>query len=85
MKRAILKVTDCLLIELLKGLQDGPQRRFMVTKNPLPEDAKPVRVGHDGPGVLCILIESEKFDDVEKGKLYPDLPSPELTVFYEEE
>lgn len=80
LKRAMLKISDVLLVDILKGLQEGPPRRFKVASNGLPADAKPIRAGHTPDGNLFILIESEEFEDIELGKEYPILRPPCLLV-----
>ena len=83
MKRAILKIDDHFLINLLKGLILGPPRSFTVIKNALPGDVKPIRCMIMNSGLLGILIESDSFEDVTEGSEYPILDLPVLAATYE--
>ena len=75
MKRAILKITDQLLVEMFKAFNkmDDQWRVFRVLENPLPDDAKPIRCGFDEQGTLMLVIESDEFDFIEEGYTYPTL------------
>lgn len=86
MKRAILQITDRLLVEMFKAFQkqDGQWRVFRVLKNALPDDAKPIRGSVMGNGNLGILIESESFEEISEAELYPILDYPVFEVRVED-
>ena len=80
MKRAILEITDQLLLDLLKGFNfnDERLRFFNVIGNPLPDDTKPVRCQIMDNGNLGILVESESFENIRGNTVYPTLDKPVL-------
>ena len=82
MKRAILQISDGLLVEMFKAFQEQENqwRVFRVLKNALPDDAKPIRCSVMNDGLVGILIESESFEDIEEGLLYPILDSPHFEI-----
>ena len=72
MKRKILRISPALFLNLFfKGDHPG----YEVTDNAIPEDAKIVDCRFDGfnGGIVDILLESEKFEDVKDGVGYPYL------------
>jgi len=71
MKRAFFRMTDNLIVEILKGLSEGFSGRFIVEQG-LPSDAKPIRTSNEG-GITTILCESESFKDIKIGEIYPEL------------
>ena len=73
MSRAILRVSVELLAALCKP-NDNP-RRFRVTANALPEDAKIVGCLMDPNGILNLTVESRHIPRF-KGNVLPVLPSP---------
>jgi hypothetical protein len=83
MKYAILQVSPEFLVEFCKG-SSTPQW-VIVTKHPLPHDARFVRAGHDDTGELFLVIESETFDDIPPGERLPSLPVPQFTAVREKE
>lgn len=86
MKRAILQITDHLLIEFFKAFQeqDGQWRVHRMLKNTLPDDAKPIRCSIMDKGVLGILIESESFREIPEAEPYPILDCPVFEVKVED-
>lgn len=44
--------------------------------NPLPDDARVIRIGYDYTGWLQFVIESQSFPDLNDGDAMPDLPAP---------
>lgn len=81
MKLATLDLTPDLFVEFCKVCKSGAARRFIVKKNPLPDDAEIVRIGIAPPSIepytLRLYIQSEEFADVSEGA-EPELP---LVVF----
>lgn len=74
MRRAVLEITDSLLVEIFKGLEQGFSGKFKIIENGLPGDAKPIRCEIGCNGILRMLIESKTFEDVNDGKAkYPVL------------
>lgn len=88
MKRAILEISDVMMIEMIKGFkhQDGRFRYYKVIKNTLPEDAKPIRciLPQTNSAAIGILLESEKFEDVALGNPYPILNPPHVENVFKE-
>ena len=84
MKRAILIFSDDLLVEILKFTKEGFRGTFNVMENGLPEDVKVIRAFPYQQGQLGILLESEKFKDIEKGKSYPVLSPPIFQIINKE-
>jgi hypothetical protein len=81
MRRAVLEISDHLLIEIVKGVEESIHKKsFVVRKYGLPNDCKVIRAFTtiNGQGTIGILLESESFDDIKAGEIYPTLPSPEL-------
>ena len=78
MKRAILKISDSYLMKLLSTMKSFYNGNFSVAKNPLPEDVKIIRVGHDHQMFLSLLLQSDEFEDIKEGELYPVLDLPEI-------
>ena len=76
MKRAILKISDSYLMQLLSTIKSSYSGIYSVIKNPLPKDTKIVRVSYDDNSTLILLLESEEFAFIEEGWLYPILPAP---------
>lgn len=87
MKRAILRITDVLLVEIFKGFQgkEFRDRTVRIKSNALPDDAKPIRCQIMDNGMLGILIESESFEDIDfdETKSYPILDSPMFEIKYD--
>lgn len=81
MKRAILQISDEILMDILKGLMTGPNRKFKVTENPLPKDVKIVR-SYSVDRTVEIIVESEAFVEIEKSP-YPVLSCPVVTVEFD--
>lgn len=87
MRVATLDLTPELFVEFAKACKNGPPRRFIVKDNPLPEDAKIIRVRLSllhYPETLQLLIESESFEDVAKGTRPPELPQVVFSTQYDE-
>lgn len=80
MRRAILKITDKMLVDLFSLLENDSKYAFKIVKNGLPKDAKPVRCMILNEGLLGILIESEEFDEAVEE--YPVLNSPTIEKKY---
>lgn len=76
MKRAILKITDRYLMDLLSTMKSSYHGNCSVRENALPKDARIVRVSYDDHSILNVLLESEEFEAVEDGQRYPVLPTP---------
>lgn len=84
MKRAILELTDHLLVEFLKKGLNKDRSITSVIENGLPDDVEVVRVGVKGntgnnygyteTGVLRLLLQSEEFPENVQGCEYPVLP-----------
>lgn len=64
MGRRLLRITDDLLVHILKGFEEGPPVYFRVVKDAVPSDAKIVgiQVSPYYPGRVEILLESETWD-----------------------
>ena len=60
-----------LVLDLCKG---GPPRLVEIVEHPLPADARFIRAGHDGYGMLQLMIESASFEDVPAGHVPPPQP-----------
>lgn len=71
MRIRILHVHAEFLVALCK---EGRRVNISVTENPLPADARFVRVGHDHVGGLNLIIESATFAEVEDGEEIPVHP-----------
>lgn len=83
MKQAIFEITGEFAIALCSGAGDlaGAGRSFVVTKFPIPQGAKVIRLFQDDRrGTIGIVLEHESFVDVPHGCLIPTLPTPQLTV-----
>lgn len=76
MKRAILLMTDFLVMDILKATLSTDRRIHRVIENALPDDVKIVRTGHDDTGTLRFMLESEEFKDIGKDEVYPELLCP---------
>lgn len=79
MKVATLDLTPELFVELCKASKEHNRwpRRFVVKKNPLPDDAKVVEVRLREPFLphtLRLVISSESFAEVPEGATPPELP-----------
>ena len=55
-------VSDHFLVELCKGNFTACGVEVV---NPLPQDAKVVRIGHDSMGRLNVVVESQEFEEIE--------------------
>lgn len=75
MRIAKVKVTNVLLLELLKGFKSGFRGRYKVVEHGLPGDAVLAGVEVDGD-VINMLIKSEEFADVADSADIPILESP---------
>ena len=64
MKVRSLDITTELLVEFSKTCKAGPPRRFIVKENPLPDDARIVRMRQLNDYTLRLYITSESFTDV---------------------
>ncbi len=87
MKRAILQISDVLLVQILKGLLSGFSGRFKVSDNGLPEDTKVIE-SYSVDGRIDIIVESELFENVkELHKLppFPVLDSPVISTVPEKD
>jgi len=76
MKRAVLILSDRLLTDFLKGFSSGDEYSLKIIKNQLPSDSKIIRAGHDAQGNICLVLESEEFEDILEGCKYPELEPP---------
>lgn len=79
MKRAILLMTDFLVMDILKATLSTEKRTHRVIENALPDDVEIVRIGHDETGTLRMMLESEEFKDIGKKEEYPELPCPVIS------
>jgi hypothetical protein len=79
MGRRILKVSAELLVDFLKGLQDGPPRYFAIVSDAVPADARIVtcRSSLYWPNVVEIGLESVTFDG-DDGEISPLFQAVEL-------
>jgi len=75
LKRAILKLTDNVLMDFLSNTVTKDVC-FTHVENGLPPDVKIIRTGYDECGVLNLVLESENFEDVVNGDNYPILTPP---------
>ena len=71
MRLRYLPVTADFFIDLCKGGEF-----HVACQNPLPQDARIIRMGHDMFGQLELVIESQEFGDVEEGDEIPRQPKP---------
>ncbi len=73
MGKRTLKISVELLIDILKGLRDGPPRYFTVTKDPVPADAKMVscRTSKYWPNMVEVVLESATFEG-DEGEIRPN-------------
>jgi hypothetical protein len=78
MKRAILKMSDELVMNFLKQFS-CLHNQIISVKNGLPPDVKIVRMGHDGCGTLNIVLESEEIKDTTLGDIYPVIEHIQIT------
>lgn len=83
MKRAVLKMTDDFLMDLLQNTVKTDKISFKVDRG-LPPDARIVRAGYDHTGILHLVLESEEFVDILNGQEYPTLPHPIFTKVYDD-
>jgi len=89
MKRAVLEITDQLLIDMLKPFKHENKMYTILVENPLPPDAKIVRIEQhpywaENNICLGVLLESEQFKDVPPAEVYPRLPLPVFKTIYKE-
>lgn len=84
MKRAILRMTDELLMTFFTDAFKQDFIRVEV-KNRLPMDAEIVGSDRDiTTGILSLVIESEKFEDLLIGEDYPELKPPKFKTIFKE-
>jgi len=76
MKRAVLIISDVILMEILKCFTFKEGFTYKVIENQLPSDTKVIRMGHDIQGNTYIVLESEEFKDITEGYKYPELKPP---------
>lgn len=79
MKRAIVQISDDLLVEILKGLKSGFNGRFKVIKNGLPEDVKLIRAYPVRDQIIEMILESESFKDIADAPI-PVLDPPQMSA-----
>lgn len=67
-RQRLLMVSADLLVDILKGLQDGKPRAFEVVSEPLPDDTKIVSVRSSlyWPNTVEIVLESASFTPAEE-------------------
>lgn len=80
MKRAILVLSDHVMLHFLKALSTTDRKITSIIKHALPDDVKIIRIGYDINGTLRLMLESEEFEDILDDKPYPELPTPYIKV-----
>lgn len=89
MKVATLDLTPELFVEFAKACKvEGLGRRFVVKKNPLPDDAEIVRISLRDPyeqPTLRLVIRSETFADIPEGANPPEVPDILFETIYDGE
>jgi len=85
MRQAYIELSPELFIEFCKasGHGSGLARRFVVKKNPLPDDVNVVRIEASEWRNLRLVLESESFADVPDGSSLPRLPDTLYEAIYE--
>lgn len=82
MRRAVFIITDDILIDFLSYVKDPNtfKKTWSVIKNPLPDDVEPVKSYIGNFGNINIVLQSDSFEDIESGELFPILKPPVFHV-----